>query len=151
MKKPKPKVDSGVHGAPAHVIADKKLYYCDKHPGSAPMTYDPSEDALVCQVDGCTYIRRRRLSFSTMFAPGEARPAAYRGALEVRIDDEGKPWLYLVDVNGMVDLSRLIDEPTTVVGSKEGMPPDVIAAFLGEPDAVEVKIGSTTYKRPANI
>lgn len=120
------------------------------------MGYNPAEDRWECMaVDRvllahndyeerpCTTFKRRPTKFSNIFSNNGGVPAVYCGRLEIKQDEDGGLWLYLVDSHGMVDLSRL------VMPEVEGMqvPLAVLAMFLDEPGTTSITYNGAVYTR----
>lgn len=75
------------------------------------MKYNANEDRMECSEQGCKEVAYRRRTFEGVFGAGEMQqPAVYRGDIELVFDEEGNPYLFLVGVRGMVDISNFVRE-----------------------------------------
>lgn len=89
---------------PAH--KPKNFPQCPVHKKN--MEYKPADDKFKCSEAGCKYVARQRYEFSDIFDAKDT-PATYRGTIEVVQDRYGGVWLFLVDVNALVDISSIME------------------------------------------
>lgn len=86
----------------------KNTPYCPVHQMN-PMIYEPADDRWVCPDANCTRWARKRVKFTDLFDQDATTPPIYRGKIELVQDEDGRTYLYLVDANGMVDVTGLMD------------------------------------------
>lgn len=95
---------------------------CPEHE-NVKMVYLSHTDTFACPVEDCHVGARRRITLADDYASkedenGNVVDSVYRGRLEMVKDTDGKPYLHLIDIGALIDLTEFMKAAGGAVGTE---------------------------------